>query len=447
MGVALAFPALEISTRTGADKHHVLVYGEAALDPLLQAYTAFPTDRKNDRHAAIAEALRSEGVRIPGTDEIRRGLRPDGRLTHPGKWMLGRTQIALAVAGVLGVSQEEARAMVLARAPDEAPGPDRYVDTAEAIRVARRAGGVPVLAHPFWEVATGKSTPERLLAQVETFVAAGLCGTEVRSYHYPDDAIPGGLDLPGRFGLLEFGGSDYHANGRSEPGQVGVGWEQFERIRRLVAGARPLVEPAPRFEAVTFDCGGTLVEHRRDPLGVAADLALPAPERAAPPLPEPERMWASDEAAAAALDAHYRALLGSADAATLVVRRYTDPANWRVFPEVRAVLGALRVSGVRLGVVANWQSGLPGLLEAHGLLGLFDFVVASAAAGAAKPDPAIFARAVALAGCPADRVLHVGDDPECDVAGADAAGLAALHADRRDPTWDLRRVLGRVLAP
>src|SRR5206468_2532061 len=68
-GVELPFPALEISTRTGSEKHHVLVYGEAALDPLLQAYTAFPTDRKNDRHAEIAEALRAQGVRIPGAGE------------------------------------------------------------------------------------------------------------------------------------------------------------------------------------------------------------------------------------------------------------------------------------------------------------------------------------------------------------------------------------------
>jgi len=347
LGVELPFPALEISTRTGADEHHVLVYGEAALDPMLRAYAAFPTDR----------------------------------------------------------------------------GPDRHLDTAEAIRVVRRAGGVPVLAHPFREVATRRSTPERLLAQVEAFVAAGLCGTEVRSTHHPDDAIPGGLDLPGRFGLLEFGGSDHHAGGRCEPGQVGVDWTQFARIRRLVADARPIVHPAPRFEAVTFDCGGTLIEHRRDPAGVIADAGLPP------------------------LDGHHRALLGTAESAALVVRQYTDPANWRVFPEVPAVLGALRLSGVRLGVIANWQSDLPRLLEAHGLLGMFDFVVASAAAGAAKPDRAIFDRAVELAGCPPDRVLHVGDHPECDVAGATAAGLAALHADRADPSWDLRRVLGHVLWP
>ncbi len=332
---------------------------------------------------------------------------------------------------------------------------DRYLDTVEAIRLIRRAGAVPVLAHPFWEVAGGGNTPERLLEQVGAFVAAGLAGTEVRSYHYPDHAIPAGLDLPARFGLLEFGGSDYHANGRSEPGQVGVGWAQMERIRRLVAEARPLCRPAPRFEAVTFDCGGTLVRHRRSPARITADLGLPPPAagRPAPSLPPPERMWVSDEAAGAALGRHYRDLLADAGVgdpvhgAKLMVRLYTDPANWETFPEVPAVLSALRLAGVRLGVVANWQSDLPHLLETLDLLGLFDFVLASAGAGAAKPDAALFRWAAELAGCPPERILHVGDDAQLDVAAARTAGLAAVHAARDAPGWDLRRILADALAP
>ena len=46
--------------------------------------------------------------------------------------------------------------------------------------------------------------------------------------------------------------------------------------------------------------------------------------------------------------------------------------------------------------------------------------------GVAKPHPRMFAEACATLGVPAARVLHVGDNPDADVAGARAAGLAAI---------------------
>jgi putative hydrolase of the HAD superfamily len=58
-------------------------------------------------------------------------------------------------------------------------------------------------------------------------------------------------------------------------------------------------------------------------------------------------------------------------------------------------------------------------------------VVTSAGAGARKPDPAIFARALELAGCEAAEALHVGDTAVEDVEGARAAGIPALLIDRR----------------
>ena len=55
--------------------------------------------------------------------------------------------------------------------------------------------------------------------------------------------------------------------------------------------------------------------------------------------------------------------------------------------------------------------------------GALDGAVASAEVGAAKPDPAIFARALALAGVRAEEAWHVGDSVDADVEGALAAGL------------------------
>ncbi|HEU4975379.1 MAG TPA: HAD-IA family hydrolase [Baekduia sp.] len=100
--------------------------------------------------------------------------------------------------------------------------------------------------------------------------------------------------------------------------------------------------------------------------------------------------------------------------------------RFRPYGEVPAVLAALREQGLRLVVVSNWDVSLHEALAATGLAGLVDGAISSAEAGAAKPDPAIFARALALAGVPAADALHVGDSPEADVAGARAAGIRAL---------------------
>jgi putative hydrolase of the HAD superfamily len=102
--------------------------------------------------------------------------------------------------------------------------------------------------------------------------------------------------------------------------------------------------------------------------------------------------------------------------------------RFRPYPEVPATLAALRAAGLRLVVVSNWDVSLHEALARTGLAPLVDAAISSAEAGAAKPDPAIFARALALAGgagAPAAAV-HVGDSTEHDVAGAEAAGIRPI---------------------
>jgi putative hydrolase of the HAD superfamily len=105
--------------------------------------------------------------------------------------------------------------------------------------------------------------------------------------------------------------------------------------------------------------------------------------------------------------------------------------RFRAYPEVPAVLGALRERGVARVVVSNWDVSLHDVLARTELRPLVDAVVTSAEFGAAKPDPAIFARALELAGgvAPADAV-HAGDDVDADVGGARAAGIAPVLVAR-----------------
>lgn len=108
----------------------------------------------------------------------------------------------------------------------------------------------------------------------------------------------------------------------------------------------------------------------------------------------------------------------------------------RPFDEVPAVLHAARERGVRLVVVSNWDVSLHDVLEQTGLAPLVDAVVTSAELGSAKPDGAIFARGLELAGVAARAAVHVGDTVEHDVAGARAAGIEPLLVVREGATSD-----------
>jgi putative hydrolase of the HAD superfamily len=104
--------------------------------------------------------------------------------------------------------------------------------------------------------------------------------------------------------------------------------------------------------------------------------------------------------------------------------------RFRPYPEVPGVLRALRDRGTRLVVVSNWDVSLHGVLEQTALAPLIDAVVTSAEFGAAKPDPAIFAHALELAGARAKDAVHAGDDVEADVHGARAAGIEPVLVAR-----------------
>src|SRR5262249_39580113 len=93
-------------------------------------------------------------------------------------------------------------------------------------------------------------------------------------------------------------------------------------------------------------------------------------------------------------------------------------------------LTELRALGARLAVVSNWDSRLPALLEGIGLARFMDAIVVSHLEGVEKPDPELFRGALAKLGASAEESIHVGDTVELDMAGAEAAGIAAVMIDR-----------------
>ena len=109
---------------------------------------------------------------------------------------------------------------------------------------------------------------------------------------------------------------------------------------------------------------------------------------------------------------------------------FGKPEAWQVFPDVVPALEALRADGVGLGVVSNWDSRLPHVLEVLQLAPYFGALAVSHLERVEKPDPALFHRALGRLGGRAEETLHVGDTPELDIEGARAAGIDALLIDR-----------------
>ncbi len=85
----------------------------------------------------------------------------------------------------------------------------------------------------------------------------------------------------------------------------------------------------------------------------------------------------------------------------------------------------------RLGAITNGNADV----HTIGIGQYFDFVVTSAQAGQAKPSPIIFEAALDEAGVPAAQVVHVGDDPVRDVAGAQQVGMRTVWVNLNNSNW------------
>jgi putative hydrolase of the HAD superfamily len=118
---------------------------------------------------------------------------------------------------------------------------------------------------------------------------------------------------------------------------------------------------------------------------------------------------------------------------------FARPLSWKPFPEVETVLETLQRKGFRLGVISNFDSRLFHILDSWNLSHRMERIIVSSRVGADKPHPQIFSHALHAFGVKASEALHVGDHPQEDQAGAEAAGLQSFLVKR--PEIDLRELL------
>ncbi len=213
-------------------------------------------------------------------------------------------------------------------------------------------------------------------------------------------------------------------------------------------------------DALFIDAMGTLVELEAPAPALAAELArrfgVAVDEATAGAALRAEIVYyrahmqeGRDAESLARLHARCAAVLGEALGPRLadvgpaaMTEALLAALRFRAFADARDALVRVRAAGARVVVVSNWDVSLAGVLERVGLAPLLHGVVTSAAAGARKPDPAIFQCALALADVEPGRAVHVGDSAAEDVAGARAAGIRAVLLDRGRERGDRVDVIG-----
>ena len=116
----------------------------------------------------------------------------------------------------------------------------------------------------------------------------------------------------------------------------------------------------------------------------------------------------------------------------IIYEEFARKDHWHVFDDVidSGILEKLKNSSITLGVVSNWDSRLHTILKGTGLAEYFDFILASAEVGSAKPDKKIFIEAIRRSGVKPAEVCHIGDDLRADIRGANSVGIEAILIDR-----------------
>jgi putative hydrolase of the HAD superfamily len=105
---------------------------------------------------------------------------------------------------------------------------------------------------------------------------------------------------------------------------------------------------------------------------------------------------------------------------------------WHAFDDAQPALSDLRGLGYLTAVLTNGAAAQQNAkIDRIGLRDQLTVVVTSEELGVAKPDPGSYLGACDHLQVEPHQTLHVGDRYDLDVLGARAAGLQAVHLDRR----------------
>jgi len=140
----------------------------------------------------------------------------------------------------------------------------------------------------------------------------------------------------------------------------------------------------------------------------------------------------------AAYSRHLLAAFGS-ELTSSAVRTLSDAylqelaRSTALLPGVGEALAELSSAGFRMGIISdNMVEYVEPPLRHLGLADHFEPVIISGreGPGVIKPNPEIFRRALRAANCEASNAVMIGDNLECDIAGARTCGMRAIWFNR-----------------
>lgn len=191
-----AIPGVEVSVTHDPGSMHMLGYFIRHDDPELNEQLVWIRSAREERNQKIFENLQALGLT----------MRWDEIAAMAGEDVIGRPHFAMAMVERGYVADlREAFDRYLARGKP-AYARRSVMSPEEAVRVIRKAGGVPVLAHPFSLALEGRA----LRNLVEELHGSGLQGIEVYYPAHPQSTQDALLHLARDFDLVATGGSDYH---------------------------------------------------------------------------------------------------------------------------------------------------------------------------------------------------------------------------------------------
>jgi 3',5'-nucleoside bisphosphate phosphatase len=238
-------PGLEISADFKGGTMHILGYYLDPSDPMLNQELRRLQEARGERNPKIVEKLKALGIPI-SFDQLR----------SLAKGQIGRPHIAQLLLQIGAVtSLDQAFQKYLAK------GALAYVDKfrlspPEAIAIILKAGGIPVLAHPF---TLNCPSLKDLYLLVKELKENGLSGIEVLYPRHSDEQTRDYFSLVKELKLVYTGGSDFHGNNKDNvdlltgQGDLQVPYEAVEQLKGLrlkIGGPKPFSEQRSEKEMV-----------------------------------------------------------------------------------------------------------------------------------------------------------------------------------------------------
>jgi predicted metal-dependent phosphoesterase TrpH len=219
-GLGMRFvPGVEISVTWGGETVHVVGLQVNEDEPALVQGLEATRHGRDARGREIAVLLDRAG--IPGAYE--------GALKYVGNPdLLSRTHFAryLVEIGACGSTSEVFRKYLTEGKPGYVP--HRWAGLADAVGWIRKAGGIPVIAHP----GRYRFTPLAEGALFDEFKQLGGNAIEVVTGSHTPDQYQTYAEVARRYGFLASRGTDFHA-----PGEARV---EFDKLPPLPPGVTPV---------------------------------------------------------------------------------------------------------------------------------------------------------------------------------------------------------------